>query len=407
MAVKPPNANGIVHILALLFATFVVGTIAFAFVYVRGHRPAPISQNLSAQRTCQASFNVVPIADKDLANITPLGHLQPPDHTIPTDHIYFVLKGGFDAKSGRSQTQPTTVYAPGDIEVNEIDAAQYFDGDGNLTNSDYSLYFSPCKNLDGYFHHMSSLSEDLQKKVDEAKGKDCQQYNIASGGASSTKRCRVTLHSKVASGTVVGTAGGKTASGLDMGLTDETVVKLTFANPKRYSGKYAQTVCPIDYYTPTVKTTLQKLFGAPNSPRTQTPVCGEIMQDKAGTIQGNWFYNNAKDGPDGWTNELAIVHDNNNPAIGVISVGGVISTAGKVLFTPTSTGQHNREPSQVAADGAIHCYDTDATTTVGSRGMSGRIVLQLIDATHMKIEKQTGACNTNPSFASATKTYER
>ena len=43
---------------------------------------------------------------------------------------------------------------------------------------------------------------------------------------------------------------------------------------------------------------------------------------------------------------------------------------------------------------------------VGNQGMMGRIVLQLIDTTHLKIESQTGACDTYPSFASAIKTYE-
>ncbi len=407
IAKKPKSQAGIAHILALLAVIIALGALTFVFIYVRGHRLAPASRDLTAQHSCQSPFSVAPINNKDLANITPLGNLQPPDHALPTDHIYFILNGTFDAKSGRLQTQPTSVYAPGDIELKEITAAQYFDSGGSLINSDYSLRFSPCKNVDGYFHHMSSLSDDLQKKVDGAKGKECQQYDIASGGASNTKRCRVTLQTKAGAGTALGTAGGKTAAGLDMGLTDDRLAKLSFANPRRYNGGYAQTVCPIDYYTPAVKTALQKLFGVPDNPRTQMPVCGEIMQDKAGTIQGNWFYNNAKDDPDGWTKELAIVHDNNNPDIGVISVGGVITIAGKVLFTPTNAGQLNREPSQVTADGVIYCYETNAASKVGNRGMSGRIVLQLINTTHLKIEGQTGACNTDPSFASAARTYER
>ena len=39
------------------------------------------------------------LAIEEISNILPLGNLNPPDHTFPTDHIYFLPKGSKDRKS--------------------------------------------------------------------------------------------------------------------------------------------------------------------------------------------------------------------------------------------------------------------------------------------------------------------
>nr|MDO8063778.1 hypothetical protein [Candidatus Freyrarchaeum guaymaensis] len=37
------------------------------------------------------TFTYIPLEDEAYSEIIPLGHLNPPRHTFPSDHVYFVL----------------------------------------------------------------------------------------------------------------------------------------------------------------------------------------------------------------------------------------------------------------------------------------------------------------------------
>ena len=101
------------------------------------------------------------------------------------------------------------------------------------------------------------------------------------------------------------------------------------------------------------------------------------MQDVPGTAQGRWYLGtSAQD-----DRNLALVHDNVDPAIGAISVGTAIPPLPSRVyrFTPAMSGRVRTDFSLVTADGSIHCYDaTDAPDRV--------ILLQLLSATTVRIE---------------------
>src|SRR5438552_340072 len=64
------------------------------------------------------AFRTSPIAQSAILWITPLGNLNPPSHTLPTDHIYFYFA---NPDAGESPIARRTEFmAPGDGTVTTI-----------------------------------------------------------------------------------------------------------------------------------------------------------------------------------------------------------------------------------------------------------------------------------------------
>ena len=117
-----------------------------------------------------------------------------------------------------------------------------------------------------------------------------------------------------------------------------------------------------------------------------------------GTLKGNWFFEETTDSISQWNNYLAFVNDNQNPQTQVVSIGGVITKAGKLEFTPTNSGQINREFEDVTPDGKIYCYE--------SQGFEGKVIVQMESETKIKIEHKQGNCSGSEAFTGP-KIYER
>jgi len=62
---------------------------------------------------------------------------------------------------------------------------------------------------------------------------------------------------------------------------------MAYANPSRYNQRHV--VCPFDLFVGSLRDSFLTRFGGPGGPRTIAPVCGTVMQDQAGTAQGNWL----------------------------------------------------------------------------------------------------------------------
>jgi hypothetical protein len=352
-------------------------------------------------------FTSPPVVFEDLESITPLGNLNPPDHTLPTDHVYIGLPATPEASHNDDGLPPpakkvTNVYAPGKIIITGIEKVEYLGSDGALLRQDFSMSFAVCRSVDGYYGHLSSLNPELEK-LTSGKSVSCDQYEIDSAGARSVNSCQFVLGKQIAAGSVVGQAGEQFSS-FDMGLNDNRAPAEGYANPKRYS-RGSKTVCPFDYYNSGMKQKFASYFGMGTTRRTAAPVCGSVMQDKAGTAQGNWFFGDVKDGPQGWSKEVSLAHDNIDPSMGVISVGGTISQPFRLQFLPTHSGTTNREFAEIRPGPELYCYPSLADGYGIKRGQ--QLVLQLVDATSLKIEHQSGTCATNPAFTAAAKTYNR
>ena len=399
-----------VYILVLIFVLVVFAGIGIFFGLHQKNTPFLIKKGINqiAGSFCPKSplFTASPININDLLHVVPLGHLNPPDHTIPTDHTYLTVKN-------TNQIIPDSareVFAPGDITITTIQKTHVIRG-GRLQSDDYSIDFSPCKEVRGKFGHITKLSSILSKMADTDLSCDTRK----SGPADEATYCRKDLNFKIKAHELIGEAGGGSATGLDFQLVDRRSEKLNYANPKRYREDQLHYVCPLDYFDLAIKDSLYQKLGNNLTKRTIEPKCGEVNQDKLGTAQGNWMKSDGSprfageagliDTPENWSKSIALVHDNIDASIGVVSIGGMITNPQRIQFNPSQTGNINREFSQVKPNGQIYCYEG---RSIGQQqgGKSGRVLIELTSDTVLKAEYQALSCNESINFNSPT-AYER
>ena len=326
------------------------------------------------------TYTVFPV--DEYFEITPLGNIGPPGHTLPTEHMYIHVSGG------RATTSTVPLKAPGDITIYSISSDS---DDIEPSRKEYSIGFAICKDIYGYFNHVKGISTELQKALDDAP---CEVFNEGP-----KDMCSKNIILPVKAGTVIGEAGHLQGN-FDFGTYDFRTTH-EYANPSRYGdekatglgrGKSPHITCPLDMYTGTEK---EKAYS--KIKRTTEPQCGTTMQDEKGTIQGNWFYENAKSyGP--WTQHLAFIHDNNNPSISVVSIGGTITEAGTIKFTPKNIGTETRAFKDVTPDGNTYCYTGE--------GKNGKVIVKMTTKDEIQIEYQDASSCIVATFNKPT-TYKR
>ncbi len=338
-------------------------------------------------------FTTAPTAPTDFSYLVPLGNLGPPDHTVPTDHIYYVF-----AKHG--PTAPAiAVRAPGKIRITQANRQTVYIN-GKIRTDDYHLFFSPCRGVSANFDHINKLGPKLAAVIGNQKG-SCKDTHPRPGDT--YRYCNSDTDVLLQPGEIVGTAGQGAAYGFDFGVADKRQPALVYANPKRY-GKADHTVCPISLFSEPVKTELMSRFK-----RTVAPVCGEVDQDKPGTLQGNWYsFKGSASGVESWSKSLALVHQNTDPTIGAISMGSLGGYTGILNFTPRSSGTLSREFSTVTPGPTIYCYAQNGPNNyIGPQPVRGnnRVLIQMTSTTELKIERQTGICGGTLAFAHPTTYY--
>ena len=328
-------------------------------------------------------FTVSHIPILELQNIVPLGSLNPPGHTFPTNHLYFHLKGF----TGSQSESNAPVIAPGAMWITRIGSSEYTMNGRQI--KDYKMDFTVCKEVRGYFIHLTSLSEKLLQGFGQPG--NCNEYDT---GGIHYKNCGKDFQSSpisVEGGESIGTAGGSS----DFGLADLRTQELVYANLERWYEDPLHRVCPLDYFTADVGSQLKSLLGSSDTKRTAEPTCGEVAQDKPGTAQGVWFVkgtiNTYPEDP-----HISLVHGNINPLKGVFSVGTSLFSldSGTYYFKPKDSGFVNRDFKDVKPDGNIYCYDS-LTQRFGEQ-VSVRIIIKLTSSTTLRIEKQSGECGNGP-----------
>ncbi len=316
-------------------------------------------------------FTQYPVDMNEIYEITPIGNLAPPGHTFPTDHSYLHINAGGES------TETIPLYAPADVYIVSVYSVE------GATNDpiDYTIYFSLCKDIIGYYNHVKELSTELEKLV---KNVECEDYNQAESSA-----CTKNLLQKVDAGTHLGKVGALQGN-FDFGLIDLSK-ELDYINIKRYPTRSRYVHCAYDYYQEDMQQTFFDLIK-----REDTPRCGVIEQDIAGTLQGNWFHETAEEEyVVDWSTYLAFVHDNNNPDLSVISIAGKITDATKFEFSAKDSGTIDREFSQVTANGDIYCYNGE-----------GKILVEMISDEQIQVEWQSGSCASTERFKDP-EMYER
>ncbi len=300
----------------------------------------------------------------------------------------------------------TSVRAPARIHISRVSHITAIVS-GRVRSHDYKLDFSPCREVEAYFDHITGLSPTLSRAV-SAAGEQCEEHHPRS--SDTYRYCNSNFDYVAQPGEVIGQAGGGTAAGFDFGATDDRSPTMAYSNPARYNQLHV--VCPFDLFVGSIRDSILPRFGRTGSPRTIAPVCGSVMQDQAGTAQGNWFLGDVSAGsPEGWSKSLALVHDNFDPEQGVVSFGGNGGGAFRLDFSPTSTGTINREFSGITPGNQVYCFESEIgsgqqTSTQSPSQPARRALIRLMSPTRLLFEAQAGSCRSAFALVSPT-TYSR
>jgi hypothetical protein len=333
----------------------------------------------------------------------PLGNMEPPGHTFPTDHQYLYY------------ANPTS---PGNTTLNVVAPANmriWMNYQDTGLSNEYSLWIQPCAQIIGRLGSMTGLSSDLSAAAG-AINQSCQ----TSGGST---QCQKALTYDVQAGQVIGTINSATENALDWWLWDTRAAPISFVDPAQFQGGpqpgfTESTIVPASAYftaamTPQIDAKLGSFDGT--QPRTVAPVDGSIAVDVANTARGYWFNPNQVYPPENY--QAALAPDNIAPntteviSLGVsqanFSNGGGTGTRGS--FTPVTTGLIDRAFETVTADGNIYCYNP---VIENQAGQSGLIILQMPTASTLKIEIQAltgGSCAASQpwAFTANAVTYRR
>ena len=323
-------------------------------------------------------FSVSPLSLDQVEYWQPLGHLNPPAHTFPTDHQYVTLY----QTSGISPLLP--LLAPGDIRVFLVTSSKV----GDIT--DYSIYFQPCGDVRARFGHVISLTAELLAAAGSLD-QGCSTYS-PTPNTSTTNCSSRTFRFDLKAGAQMGVA-----KGIDFWLQDRRIPSLHFTNSSRFSTEYGfdtfHTVAASEYFTSSAYYQIKPKIGGVD-PRTyrgsiyrnEAPLGGTIAVDVDGAVMGYWFNPKQPSYPESY--HASLVPDSLLPDIlQVFSVGvsqpnsptePIIGT-----FTPTTSGKVNRSFDSVTADGSIYCYEI--TFHMGSV-----FLLQLTNASTLRLEFRNG-----------------
>jgi len=332
-------------------------------------------------------FTVPPIDLTQITGWVPLGNLNPPGHTFPTDHQYLYLP----FSSPTSAPPATTVVAPATMFITRARLTSY-----NSGRTDYSLEFSPCLEVHGELGHVTTISSALLPKLG-AFDQGCTTYSpdpSTTVTACYTKPIAVA----VSAGDALGTAGGAPGVlGLDFLLYDSRVTPLKFANASRWRSTSDgfdsfHVVAASDYFAEPAKSQVAAKVGSYDGKtrRTMAPTGGTIEVDVAGTARGAWFNPSQPSSPE--SPHLALVPDNVDPTMMVLSFGTSQPgyPSGTRLVSPTASGLVNRDPASITADGQIYCFQFSS---------GGVVLVQLLNSNTLRVEGRSSTTCGSPPFA--------
>jgi hypothetical protein len=308
--------------------------------------------NESNTLSLPSSFLVSPLEIKEIRFITPLGNLNPPGHTVPTDHIYFYFTNPDSCPCDLARLR--TVVAPAGGIVQYI-----------INSSDDKISIGVNSKFSYYLGHVKVLSTIKQ-------GTD------------------------VAAGQVIGTTSGLSYA-LDLGVSNGNLTLTGFVNPSRYYDDMLHADAGLRFYEEPLRSQLYSYVRRVGNDKN-----GKIDFDQPGKLVGNWFLqglsNESSMNPEGWPKQLAFVYDMYTPTQVRISIGGTLSMIGVYGIRTTDP-----DPGTISiANGVVQL----GLTGFDGRFVAGTMVVQMITPDQIKVETFQ---NVSPpaAFTSNAKTYTR
>lgn len=368
------------------------------------HGPSPSTRAPANAVTCgtaTAVFSQSPVAIADIVGWVPLGNMEPPGHTMPTDHQYIYVNN----PESQAPRREVNVYAPANLIITKAHLGTTTPG-----GTDYTVEFSPCAEVYAQFGHVRTIVPAILTQLGSFD-QFCNTYSPSPGSSVATcetKSVAVVVHA----GDLIGTVGGPDAESfaLDVSLWDARIPSLVYANPTRWpmsNDKFdAYHVAPAsDYFTEPANTQIAPHVGSfdGTTRRTVLPIGGTHAVDVIGTMMGFWFNDSQPVSPE--TPHLAFAPDNVDPTHVTLSSGTSLPgwDRGRVTFTPVDSGLVNRSPAQLTPDGRIYCFE----------GLGSWVVLaQMIDASTLRVEYEQqrafSCANAQPwAFTAAKFDYKR
>jgi len=360
------------------------------------HRGAQlVNKALNTQVTTQHStglkgpivFTNAPIDLPTVDFLEPLGNLNPPGHTFPTDHIYFYYVNlGFPAVINPITTvNPTNcksgcpVYAPADGYLSNIRLSS----DNGGTPNQYNVTFTHTDTFSSYLDHLTTLDPSILAQAGRINPSGNNGEWIP-----------------VKAGEVVGTVGGVSGeNALDFGVTNLQITQ-PFINPSHY-GFEANSDSPIKYYADPLKSMLYGMVGR------QTPdhwgrdeKDGIFCYDLPNTVLGNWAIQGSDPNwtnPDSWSQQLSFSYDSNYSSQMRITFGGEsgvhpFGVIGAWMVQPGALAFESVTAITGAYGYQIYGWDPntgniDLNSGInGSTGPKGLFMIQLIDNNTLKAE---------------------
>jgi len=367
-----------------------------------------IKENLKLLPACPENLSGVldsPLIDpKYISAITPLGNLNPPGHTSPVDHNYF----------STYYKEKIPLYAPADSLVTQIIEISAKNISGNYIPKGYVVQYTICKGLVLDFANYTELSESLAKELKETGTEDCKRGIEKPGHGYTEGQCYYRVSIPVKSGDLIGytQVDERGILPFEIWAANYNVPAPSDVNWEYYADdRYAHSMCTFDLYAGEMKDAFYKKFGFSDNktensfiPRTIQPLCGQVNQNVSGTIQGMWFGEGQENAGNIEFNGrgLAFVHDNIDPTIANLSIGGTFMSSGVIQFKPKHTGMIDREFSEVKADGNVYCYNSPG----GWEPDIGKVLVQLLNNETVKVEYQKETCGSSEKFVTPI-TYQR
>ncbi|MBD3386025.1 peptidoglycan DD-metalloendopeptidase family protein [candidate division KSB1 bacterium] len=269
------------------------------------------------------SFEVSPVTYSAIRLATPMGNLNPPGHTFPSDHMGFYLAG--------DQTYLVRAYAAGTIRT------VYY----NSGFDDYRIEFKHTNTVTSYLDHVENPCTSI----------------------------------KVGTNVQPGDSVGWATSYLDIGVTDYDTTRY-FIVPGRYHEKTLHAGDVYLYFQSDVR---ERLLAKNN--RTAAPRGGKIDFDIDGALAGNWFLQGT---PVTWEAssylyagaQLAFVYDMWDPSKIRIVCGGGWSAAPFCCLVDGNAP----DPASVTQNSGFIKYQTIHAAS------SDVVAVQLIEPRHLKVQ---------------------
>lgn len=188
------------------------------------------------------------------------------------------------------------------------------------------------------------------------------------------------------------------ANAVDVGVINEAITLTGFSNPKRYLWQQLHCDSPYKYFAEPLRSQLYARVKRSGSDKD-----GRIDYDITGRLIGNWFHESvgavSSDGPSVWPYQLAFVPDSNVPTEQRISISSYLPLPGK--WKPQDGAP---DFASVGVASGVVAYTLDYWAH-GER--AGVMLVQLTDATHLRVEVFPGSQVTPGAFTAAAKTYIR